>query len=512
MDPEEIQAAVNVAAAAAAAALAGDLDRQDMGPAILSLLDSGLPYFAGTKGEDAVAHFLKFEDYLRDVLDATPDEAPIHQPPGQIQKFKKSLTGKARKWFGGIVLPNTLVEMRTAFHNKYSRDPTRTEDLMIMTQAKMMPNETVEEFGERISESMARLTCANDMIRDFFLMGLPHEMSMWIRNRQPETFENAFAAAKEYSKLNKVAAPTMNTGMNVQFNVQEDNKVEELLQEVRELKYLAIQKEIQKEKEKPAYRNFRDNNDKEKTNAPNKSVRFEEENPYPPRNDRRGFSPDRRGFIQSTPNRRGFSPDRREFTPFPSNRRGFSPDRRGYSPDRRWNSDNRPPWSQNRPPWSQNGQARSPTRNGYDNRWNGNDGRWNGNDSRWNGYDTQGQIWPDQERNWENRGRNWNQPPREWNNDFQNRGPRGPMAPSPRDWAPERNRGRSPERREQSSPKSPDTPKNGERPAPGTCWNCNKTGHFYRNCPTGKQDSTYQQKSQQSAMRAFIKDVDEIND
>ena len=100
----------------------------DMTPAILNLMDGNVPSFSGEKGEDAPAHYLKFYDHLRDLILLSVAEAEIRMPATKIAKFKKTLVGKARKWFVRITLPTTMAGLRTVFLEKYSKDPSRTED------------------------------------------------------------------------------------------------------------------------------------------------------------------------------------------------------------------------------------------------------------------------------------------------------------------------------------------------------------------------------------------------
>ena len=195
------QVNVNAIAAAAAAALLANMPpppppAPDMRPALMSLMDGNIPTFSGAKGEDATAHLLKFDDHLNDLMILAAPNAAINFARAQVEKFKRTLTGKARKWFDHIPLPNNIPQLRIAFMDKYGKDPTRTEDLMSMSQGQMRSGETVEAFGERISEAMVRLQCAPEMIRDFFLMGLPVDMAMWIRNKDIPTYERAMHFAK----------------------------------------------------------------------------------------------------------------------------------------------------------------------------------------------------------------------------------------------------------------------------------------------------------------------------
>ena len=446
-------------AVAAAAAVAVALQNQqpaippahpppDMTPAILSLLDGAVLPFAGNKGEDAPAHFLKFEDHIRELVALTPlaehPDAPIHIVANQVQRFKKTLVGKARKWFDRIAVPATLVALREAFLAKYSRDPTRTEDLMVMSQ-KMKPDETVTEFGERLSESMARLECPNEMIRDFFLMALPHDMAMWVRTREPATFEAAFTAAKEWQKLEKVPKSGIASGLGVQFRAQEDETMQELLDEMKALKAMNIlnlkKPRVQSpHPDPPPYR------DRARSASPNQGrVRFERERerePPPYQNDRQNWYP----------NRQNRSPYRQNPPPY---RQGWSPNRQGYSPNRQGWSPNR--WSPDRRNWSSPNRGRSPDRRNWD---QGNQRRWQpSNNQRWS---------------------------------------QGPNSGPP-------NRGRSPERG-----RSPNAYNNNSQPRSG-CWNCGKEGHFFRNCPESKVGFTFKQRSEQMAMRAFLRDVEGEN-
>ena len=479
LEGEDIAADMAEMAQAAAAAVAVALAQQppaqaphDMTPAILSLLDGSVLPFAGNKGEDAPAHFLKFEDHIRELIDLTPvadhPDAPIHVVANQIQRFKKTLIGKARKWFDRIAVPATLVALRDAFFAKYSRDPTRTEDLMIMSQ-KMKPDDTVAEFGERLSESMARLECPNNMIRDFFLLAMPHEMAMWVRNREPATFEAAFTAAKEWQKLEKIPKSGIASGLGVQFRAQEEDTMQELLDEMKELKAMNILN-LKKSRppsphpDPPQYR------DRARSMSPNQGrVRFEQERDQanqPQYQNRQNWYPNRQNWSS---NNRNWSPNGRDWS---SNNQNWPQDRQYWQSNRQNQSPNRQNWSQNN--WSPNRQNQSPNRQNRGNWQSPNRGRspdrrdWNPNN--------QGRWQPPNNQRWSS-GTNTGPP----------------------------NHGRSPERG-----RSPTGQQNNSQSKQG-CWNCGKEGHFFRNCPKSKSEFSFRQKSEQLAMKAFLKDVEGEN-
>ena len=245
--PPMQQVNVNAIAAAAAAALLANMPpppppAQDMRPALLSLLDGKLPVFSGSKGEDATAHLLKFEDHITDLLLLAAPNAAINGQRAQVEKFKRTLTGKARKWFDHIPLPANIPQLRLAFMDKYGKDPTRTEDLMSMSQGQMRPGEAVEAFGERISEAMVRLECAPEMVRDFFLMGLPVDMAMWIRNKPDiQTYARAMHYAKEWIKYKASQTPTQSSDRGVHFKTEKvSDDMYDLLSEIKGLHLMTI--------------------------------------------------------------------------------------------------------------------------------------------------------------------------------------------------------------------------------------------------------------------------------
>ena len=435
----EAAAQLDKMAAAAAAAVMAKMkgDAEAMSPALLSMMDAQMSTFSGEEGEDAVAHYLKFEDHMKELIEAAGPRSNMADDVVKIRKFKKTLSGKARKWFDRIITPATIAALKKTFLDKYSKDPTRTEDLMTMSQNKMKPNETVQQFGERISESMARLECCNEMIKDFFLLGLPHETAMWVRTKDPETFELAFEAAKEYTKLGNLPTVNPGAGLSVQFNVQEQDTLEQLVKEVRDLRAMNVQ------------------------NVQN-TLRSRPQSPYPNKGNlrARSFSPQRvriEDYSQSASGRR---------SDYKADERRQSPERRGWSQENRGRSPYRQGWSPNR----QQGRGWSPNRGGNYQR----EGNFQGQ-----------------------RGRS----PQRWNNNNQNWGNR-PQSPYRA-----QQRGRSPYR----GGMSPSRPLSGPSPPQGQCWNCGRTGHYYRNCTVGRQEPTFQRKTERQAMRAFLNNIGEEN-
>ena len=499
--PPQFQMNVNAVAAAAAAALLANMQpppapAHDMRPALLSLMDGNIPQFSGSKGEDARAHLLKFEDHILDLIALAGPNAEIHGPRAQVDKFKRTLTGKARKWFDHIHVPYDTHELREVFMDKYGREPTRTEDLMSMSQGTMRPNETVEAFGERISESMTRLHCAPEMIRDFFLMGLPVEMAMWVRNKEIPTFERALHYAKEWNKY-KGASTAQNVDRGVHFAHDKGTDVMiDLISELKDLSLMAIKNTKNERSPTPHPRAQQDQPiENYDTNPPQNRQPYREDY-YPQREQypsRQGNDP---GYQEGPQERRGRSPNRQNW---PQNRQGRSPYRQNWPQNRQGRSPYRQNWPQNRQgrspyrqEWPQNRQGRSP----YRQNWTPYvQGQANWYEEYPNGpYDDQPREYPSQPRQDRSGSRQRSETP-------DKQGSRPPSR--------ERSQGRPPSR-ERSLGRPPNPPQGATGPRQFTrgCWNCGEEDHFYRNCPKPKGNSTFQQRSERTAMRAFLTDLD----
>ena len=464
IDEEAAEAMNKIAVAAAAAVLAQMPAAPNMTPAILNLMDGNVPSFSGEKGTDAPAHYLKFHDHLRDLLNLSAADAAIRMPATQIEKFRKTLVGKARKWFDRIPMPTTMAGLRTVFLDKYSKDPSKAEDFKTISNAKMRPDEKVSQFGDRLSEAMARQGCV-ELIKEFFLNGLPNDMQMWVRGREIPTFERALETAKEFEQYQ---SPTSaGTGLQTQFIMQDNNAVKEILEGLDDLRAMNL---LNLSKNRDASPHPSKWEDRSKNRSPSPKVHFR---------------PNEKGDNNNS-YQRGRSPDNRFRPPGSPDNRYRPPENRGWSPNQqRGRSPNRQDWSNNRSGRSADSwyseRGRSPNRDDW------------------------------------NKANNWAYSnPSPYDRDRNSNGPNDQRR-SPTNYQGYNNRGQSPNFRRGQSPQGrfPSNPRNqadkGFDISTALCWNCGEKGHLYRNCPRGRKDPTFQRRTERAAMRSFLKELEEEN-
>ena len=221
-------------------------------PAVVPLIIESISMqsnFGGEEHEDAHFHFLNYQDHITELQQNSPDDAPIFTIPVQINKFRKTLKNKARRWMDNRNW-DTIEDLRRDFIAEFGKDPTRNDDIRALTTDKMKPNESVQKYSSRLRDSAARLNFPNELLKDIFIAGLPESTEFWVRGQRPRTFDEACRSAKEHKAMIKARANSTQQGLNVSFNVQdqeseepefETDDMQEILMHLRDMKTNNVQ-------------------------------------------------------------------------------------------------------------------------------------------------------------------------------------------------------------------------------------------------------------------------------
>ena len=187
--------------------------------------------FYGKDGEDAISHFYNYCDWLDELVRQSAEAAPVRQEANQIQMFKLTLRGEARKWIENLNF-TTSARLKTSFIDKFGKEPSREQNIEEMAKSKLEPNETVTKYADRITQTGVRLGFQEDLTKDWFVNGLPLQMKLYITGASPDTFADTVNKAKEYERLCKSKAEPL--ASIVQPSAQEEESAS-LLQELRQL-------------------------------------------------------------------------------------------------------------------------------------------------------------------------------------------------------------------------------------------------------------------------------------
>ena len=177
--------------------------------------------YYGKEGEDATAHYYSYLDWLAEVA-RTAQDAAAQTEAIKIAMFKLTLRGEARKWIEHLNF-TTTANLKIAFKDRFSKEPTREQDIESIAKNKLQPNETVGKYAERITQTSARLQFTEEFTRDWFQSGLPIQMQLYVKGSAPETLKDAVKRAKEYERLCKTKTESVTS--NVQFSLQDDESV-----------------------------------------------------------------------------------------------------------------------------------------------------------------------------------------------------------------------------------------------------------------------------------------------
>lgn len=276
--------------------------------------------FYGRDKEDATAHFYNYQDYVAEQVRVAPAGDAVRNAPAQIVIFKLTLRGAARRWIEPLQFAS-VDALKTAFLARFSSDNTREQDIESLADVKLRPDESVNDFTDRLTQAAARLQFADAFTKDWFIGGLPINMRLFVKSNNPTDLVNAVKYAREFERVSRGSAESAAVQLSVQNQNQNDL--------IEQLSLLVLQGNSGRTRSDSPYPGKRGN----------KLFRINEHVQYSDgaRNDRpfkdRSRSPFR-GDSRSgrSPNRFGRSPSPRRFD------RGRSPGRfRGdRSPSRPW--------------------------------------------------------------------------------------------------------------------------------------------------------------------------------
>lgn len=152
--------------------------------------------FSGKQGQDPKAHFLSFEDYL--TVHDINEIAPI------VARFKHTLEGTARLWVEGKQFAN-LNQLKAAFTQYFSGIHSREASARLFRNIAYSAGESVESYATKIRGAAEQLGYNEDMIRDQFLQGLPHNLQLQLSMSAAQNMQQLIGFAQKYIDLSKAS-------------------------------------------------------------------------------------------------------------------------------------------------------------------------------------------------------------------------------------------------------------------------------------------------------------------
>ena len=187
------------------------------------------------KGEDAEVFFLEWEDYCDSM-----GWVPGMNPDNRLNKFKNVLTSEARKWLN-TVNPQNFQELSQQFRDRFSKLPTRDEDLRFLTGVKKSESESYDSYGSKISAAANRIGMGGQALM-FFTNGLKPQLKLYISTFQPQTIDQAIVNCKTFDSLNSESA-NLNVTPEVHFSLQLEQRIDSLGEK---LESLMLAKDVEK--------------------------------------------------------------------------------------------------------------------------------------------------------------------------------------------------------------------------------------------------------------------------
>ena len=188
-----------------------DVRAADFFPTRFSGEDIGNPY----------AHWLAYNDYA--VLQDFDDNQ-------KLNRFKTSLTGRARLWIEGKDFQN-VNDMKRSFLEQFSGMRTRAGTAEMFRNSTFKSGESMETYLARLKQLANQLNYGNDLIKDQFLAGLPKEIRVAASMSGGDDLDELVSAAQKYADLSG-----MNTTKEVSFALPISDEVEQLRAEIEQLK------------------------------------------------------------------------------------------------------------------------------------------------------------------------------------------------------------------------------------------------------------------------------------
>lgn len=161
------------------------------------------PFTGNKSGENAISHFQAWSDYVRVVGFVAPNAG---QPDDRVVNFCLSLADVAREWFSTLDPAITYANLEIAFKARFGKLPPIEVEMLQLTSAKKLPEETYQEYGSRITQSATRVGLANQALL-FFKKGIDANVGQYIMSRDSQNVAEAVAAAESIDGYLKVTTP-----------------------------------------------------------------------------------------------------------------------------------------------------------------------------------------------------------------------------------------------------------------------------------------------------------------
>ena len=147
--------------------------------------------FDGGGGDSPLAHWLQYEDYcgVHDV------EADV-----RLTRFRMTLSGQARLWMEGKQFED-LNDLKRRFLEHFSGVHSREASVAAFRSIVYKPGESMDAYLDRIKPLAERLGYQDELVKDQFLHGLPHDVKVAVSMANCDTVADMVVAAQRFSDL-----------------------------------------------------------------------------------------------------------------------------------------------------------------------------------------------------------------------------------------------------------------------------------------------------------------------
>ena len=171
--------------------------------------------FSGTKsGENAVSHWKSWADYVRIVGFQAPNAGVQDE---RVINFCLTLTDVAREWLDTLPNDITYANLGIAFKARFGKLPPIEVEMLQLTAAQKLAEETYQEYGSRITQKAERVGLI-DQALIFFKKGIAPNVGQYIMSRNCQTVAEAVTAAESIDGYLKVATPVTITQTTPEMN------------------------------------------------------------------------------------------------------------------------------------------------------------------------------------------------------------------------------------------------------------------------------------------------------